>query len=234
LGFNYKQYDYDSLPIRFPGKPILASETGSALESRGTFILPADGYRLWPPDSKNGKTGNEELTCNAYDNTFAYWGASHEQSWLAVKNRPFIAGLFAWSGFDFLGEPVPYPYPARSSYYGIIDLAGLPKDVYYMYQAEWTNKPVLHLLPHWNWTKGDSVDVWAYYNQADEVELFLNGKSLGKRSKSANSVHVTWKVPFEPGILKAISTKNKKIVHEAETKTAGDPYQVVLTAEKIQ
>lgn len=232
LGFNYKQYAYDSLPGRFPGLPIIAAETGSALETRGNFMLPADGFHLWPPDSKNGKTGNDELSCNAYDNTFAYWGATHEQSWLAVKNRSFIAGLFAWSGFDFLGEPVPYPYPARSSYYGIIDLAGLPKDVYYMYQSEWSNKTVLHLLPHWNWKKEDLVDVWAYYNNADEVELFLNGKSLGKKSKIPNMAHVSWKVPFVPGILKAVSTKNKKIVHETEYRTAGDPYKIILTAEK--
>jgi beta-galactosidase len=89
-----------------------------------------------------------------------------------------------WSGFDFLGEPVPYAkFPARSSYYGIVDLAGFPKDVYYMYQSEWTNKPMLHIFPHWNWPEGKLVDVWSYYNNADEVELYLNGKSLGKRKR---------------------------------------------------
>src|SRR5690606_40375683 len=93
-----------------------------------------------------------------------YWGTSHERAWLEVKKRDFLGGIFVWTGFDYLGEPVPYPYPARSSYYGVVDLAGLPKDVYYMYQSEWTDTEVLHLLPHWNWKEGDLVDVWCYYN----------------------------------------------------------------------
>ena len=169
LGFNYKQNAYDSLPIRFAGKPLIAAETASALETRGVYLLPADSNYLWPSDSKDTKSGNVDYTCSAYDNTYAYWGTTHENSWLSVKNRPFMSGLFVWSGFDFLGEPVPYTYPARSSYYGIIDLAGIPKDVYYMYQSEWTKKPVLHVLPHWNWQKGQIVDVWAYYNNADLV-----------------------------------------------------------------
>ena len=232
LGFNYKELDYDSLPFRFPNMPIIATETASALETRGEYLLPADSMRIWPPDSKAKKTGNNQLTCNAYDNTYAYWGNTHEKSWLAVKQQPWMAGLFVWSGFDFIGEPVPYPYPARSSYYGIVDLAGFPKDVYYMYQSEWTNKPVLHILPHWNWKVGDTVDVWAYYNMADEVELFLNDKSLGKKSKDSNNVHVTWKVPFESGILKAVSKKNGKIVLVKQVQTADKPTKIILSANK--
>ncbi len=95
-----------------------------------------------------------------------------------------MSGQYIWTGFDYIGEPTPYPWPARSSYFGIIDLAGFPKDIYYMYQSEWTDKPVLHIFPHWNWKQGQTVDVWAYYNQADEVELFLNGKSLGIQKKT--------------------------------------------------
>ena len=122
-----------------------------------------------------------------------------------------MAGIFVWSGFDFLGEPLPYPkFPSRSSYYGIVDLAGFPKDVYYMYQSEWTTKPVLHIFPHWNWEKGKLVDVWAYYNNADEVELFVNNKSVGKRSKTDTTLHVMWRIPFEPGTLKAVSRKEWK------------------------
>ena len=90
--------------------------------------------------------------------------------------------MFIWTGFDYLGEPTPYWWPSRSSFFGIVDLAGIPKDVYYMYQSEWTDTPVLHLFPHWNWKKGETVDVWAYYNQADEVELFLNGESWVSRA----------------------------------------------------
>jgi beta-galactosidase len=229
LGFNYKQNAYDSLPIRFAGKPLIAAETASALETRGVYLLPADSNYIWPSDSKDTKSGNVDYTCSAYDNTYAYWGTTHENSWLSVKNRPFMSGLFVWSGFDFLGEPVPYTYPARSSYYGIIDLAGIPKDVYYMYQSEWTKKPVLHVLPHWNWKKGQIVDVWAYYNNADLVSLYLNGKLVGTSQKTANRLHAAWKLPFEPGVLKVVSTLKGKVVLTKEMHTAGAPQRLELS-----
>ncbi|MBP6023481.1 sugar-binding domain-containing protein [Ferruginibacter sp.] len=234
LGFNYKDYDYDSLPKRFLNQKFIASETVSGLATRGVYQSPSDTNRIWPPNYKvqDTFTGNKDLTCSAYDNTYAYWGNTHEKAWLAVKKRDFIAGTFVWSGFDFLGEPVPYQWPARSAYYGIVDLAGFPKDVYYMYQTEWTTKPVLHIFPHWNWNKGDMVDVWGYYNNADEVELFLNGKSLGIRKKTADALHVMWRVPFTPGTIKAVSRKNKKTVLVKEIKTAGAPVKIELTADK--
>ncbi|MBS1654344.1 MAG: DUF4982 domain-containing protein [Bacteroidetes bacterium] len=225
LGFNYKDYDYPNLPSRFPGQKFIATETASALETRGVYQYPSDTFRIWPANYKEQDTfarGNKDYTCAAYDNTFAYWGNTHERSWLAVKKYPFMAGLFVWSGFDYLGEPLPYPkYPARSSYYGIIDLAGFPKDVYYMYQSEWTEKPVLHILPHWNWKRGDTIDVWAYYNNADEVELYLNGQSLGVRKKTDSVLHVMWRVPFAAGTLKAVSRRDGKIVLEKIVKTSG-------------
>lgn len=232
LGFNYKLYDYSGLPKKFPGEKIIASETASALATRGHYDMPSDSNRLWPPDAKSKNYGNPDHTVSAYDNTFAYWGATHEQSWNAVKKTDFIAGTFVWSGFDFLGEPVPYQWPARSSYYGIVDLAGFPKDVYYLYQSEWTNKPVLHIFPHWNWKTGDSVDVWAYYNNANEVELFLNGKSLGTKTKTGDSLHVWWRVKYEPGTLKAVSRKEGKIVLTKEIKTAGAPAKIELIADR--
>ncbi|MGG9960834.1 sugar-binding domain-containing protein [Ferruginibacter sp. SUN106] len=234
FGFNYKDYDYDSLPQRFPGQQFIASETVSGLATRGVYQFPSDTNRIWPPNYKvqDTFTGNKDLTCAAYDNTYAYWGNTHEKAWLAVKKRDFIAGTFVWSGFDFLGEPVPYQWPARSAYYGIVDLAGFPKDVYYMYQSEWTTKPVLHIFPHWSWKAGDTVDVWAYYNNADEVELFLNGKSLGTRKKTTEALHVMWRVPFAPGTVKAISKKNGKIVLIKEIKTAGAPAKIELTADR--
>jgi beta-galactosidase len=108
--------------------------------------------------------------------------------------------MFIWTGFDYLGEPTPYWWPARSSYFGIIDLAGFPKDVYWFYQSEWTDKDVLHIFPHWNWNPGQTVDVWAFTN-CDEVELFLNGVSLGKQSKGENDFNLVWKVPYEEGTL---------------------------------
>ncbi len=235
LGFNYKEYDYAELPKRFPGQKFLATETASALETRGVYQYPGDSVRIWPPNFKEQKNftgGNADFTCAAYDNTFAYWGNTHEKSWLAVKNNQHIAGAFVWSGFDYLGEPTPYPFPARSSYFGVIDLAGFPKDVYYMYQSEWSTKPVLHLFPHWNWQVGTTVDVWAYYNNADEVELFLNGKSLGVKKKENNLLHVIWRVPFEPGVLKAVSRKNGKIVLSKEMKTAGKAAKIELIADR--
>ncbi|HYJ38827.1 MAG TPA: DUF4982 domain-containing protein, partial [Chitinophagaceae bacterium] len=216
----------------FPGEILIATETASALASRGHYDLPSDSNRIWPPDSKPFTKGNPDFTVSAYDHAFAYWGATHEESWKAVKKYDFISGVFVWAGFDFIGEPVPYQWPARSSYYGIVDLAGFPKDVYYMYQSEWTNKPVLHIFPHWNWEKGRSVDVWAYYNNADEVELFLNGKSLGRKSKDGDSLHVMWRVQFEPGVLKAVSKKDGKVVLNKEIRTAGKPVKIQLKADR--
>ena len=235
LGFNYKDYDYDSLPIRFRDQKFIASETVSGLATRMVYQFPSDTNRIWPPNYKvqdNFTGGNQDLSCAAYDNTYAYWGNTHERAWAAVKKRDFIAGTFVWSGFDFLGEPVPYPWPARSSYYGIVDLAGFPKDVYYMYQSEWTTKPVLHIFPHWNWQPGTLVDVWAYYNNADEVELFLNSRSLGVKKKKEDDLHVMWRVPFAPGTIKAISRKNGKTVLVKTITTAGAPAKIELTADR--
>jgi beta-galactosidase len=238
LGFNYKAYDYAALPQRFPNQKFIATETASALATRGVYQFPSDSIRIWPPDYKaqdtfSNRNGNKDYTTAAYDNTHAYWGGTHEKTWLAVKQNLHMAGIFVWSGFDFLGEPLPYPkFPARSSYYGIVDLAGFPKDVYYMYQSEWTTKPVLHIFPHWNWEKGKLVDVWAYYNNADEVELFVNNKSVGKRNKTDSTLHVMWRIPFEPGTLKAISRKNGKIVLIKEIKTAGKPAKIELIADR--
>lgn len=232
LSFNYKQDAYPDFPRRFPGQAFIAAETASALETRGYYEMPSDSNRLWPPDSKSKTHGNADHTASAYDNTYAYWGASHEDSWKAVKKYEHISGVFVWAGFDFLGEPVPYEWPSRSSYYGIIDLAGFPKDVYYLYQSEWTTKPVLHIFPHWNWKPGQLVDVWAYYNNADEVELFLNNKSLGTKKKTGDSMHVMWRVPFTAGTLKAVSKKNGKLVLTKEIKTAGSPAKIQLSADR--
>jgi len=235
LGFNYKSYDYDSLPIRFPGMPLIATETASALQTRGVYPPDAERLRIWPPDYKvqaNFTGGFPDHTCSAYDNTFAYWGITHERAWLDVKRQPKLAGAFVWSGFDYLGEPTPYPFPARSSYFGIIDLAGFPKDVYHMYRSEWSSEPVLHLFPHWNHRVGDTVDVWAYYGQAEDVELYLNGRSLGRRSKTDTTLHVSWRVPFEPGVIRAISRSHGREVLRREVRTAGKAVAIRLSADR--
>jgi beta-galactosidase len=234
LGFNYKHEEYGKLPASFPGQKFIASETTSALETRGHYDMPSDSVRFWPADGKHKfeEHGNVDLTVSAYDNVAAYWGTTHEEAWKAVKKLDYMSGLFVWTGFDYLGEPTPYPYPARSSYFGIVDLAGFPKDIFYMYQSEWTERPVLHLLPHWNWTVGKIVDVWAYYNQADEVELFLNGKSLGVKKKIGNELHVMWRVKFEPGTIEAISRQNGKIILTDKRSTAGKPARIELSADR--
>jgi beta-galactosidase len=232
LGFNYKHQAYADFPKNYPGQKFIATENMSALATRGHYDLPSDSIRRWPADHKTPLAGNPDWTVSAYDNVSAYWGSTHEETWKVVKKHDFISGLFIWTGFDYLGEPIPYPWPARSSYFGVIDLAGFPKDAYYLYQSEWTTKPVLHIFPHWNWKPGEVVDVWAYYNNADEVELFLNGQTLGVRKKEGDELHVLWRVPYQPGTLKAISRKDGKTVLTREIKTAGKPAKITLVADR--
>ncbi|WP_245706141.1 beta-galactosidase GalB [Catalinimonas alkaloidigena] len=234
LGFNYKHEAYPELPQRFPGQKFIATENNSALATRGHYDMPSDSIRRWP-EAYNVplKGANDDWTVSAYDNVSAYWGSTHEETWRVIKKYPFLSGMFIWTGFDYLGEPIPYPWPARSSYFGVIDLAGFPKDAYYLYQSEWTNdEPVLHVFPHWNWKPGQTVDVWAYYNQADEVELFLNGESLGTRAKGDDEFHVMWRVPYQPGTIKAISRKNGETVLTREIHTAGAPAKIELVADR--
>lgn len=233
IGYNYAHQTYEYHKKNFPGIPFIATETTSALETRGYYDATSDSIKKWPVrwDLKFTE-GNPGNTVSAYDQVQAPWGSTHEATWKVIKKHDFLSGMYIWTGFDYIGEPTPYEWPSVSSYFGIVDLAGFPKDVYYMYQSEWTNKTVLHLFPHWNWKAGQTVDVWAYYNKADEVELFLNGKSVGIRSKKGDDLHVMWKVPFQPGTLKAVSRKNGKTVLETEIKTAGNPSQLKLTADR--
>ncbi|MBS7564890.1 glycoside hydrolase family 2 protein [Mucilaginibacter sp. Bleaf8] len=235
VGLNYHQEVYADFPKNYPGEKFIAAETMSALATRGFYDQPADTTRLWPASSKEKYTkGNPEMAVTAYDNVAAYWGSTHEETWKIIKKHDYLSGLFVWTGFDYIGEPVPYAWPARSSYYGIVDLAGFPKDAYYMYQSEWTNKNVLHILPHWNWQPGKTVDVWAYYNNADEVELYLNGKSLGVKKKEGDNLHVMWRVKYEPGTIKAVSRKKGKTVLTREVHTAGKPARIELVADRSQ
>jgi beta-galactosidase len=232
-GLNYNHKLYKDFPKNYPGQKLIATETTSSLDTRGFYEMPSDSIRRWPKDGKTKFTdGNAAFAASSYDNVSAYWGSTHEETWAAAKKYDHVSGLFVWTGFDYLGEPLPYPWPARSSYFGIVDLAGFPKDAYYMYQSEWTSKPVLHVFPHWNWTAGKTVDVWAYYNNADEVELFLNGKSLGTRAKTGEELHVVWQVKYEPGIIKAVSRKNGQIVLVKEIKTAGKPAKIELLVDR--
>jgi beta-galactosidase len=230
-GFNYHESDFEPFPENFPEKALIVSESTSGLMSRGIYEMPADSIII-RPERWDRRLDRPLHICSAYDNCHVPWGSTHEVSWREVKRLPHVAGLFVWTGFDYLGEPTPYGWPSRSSFFGIVDLAGFPKDVYYMYQSEWTEKPVLHIFPHWNWNEGQEVDVWAYYNQADEVELFLNGETLGVRSKNDTTFHVAWKVPFHPGVLKAISRKNGCEVLSEEIHTAGEAARVTLKPDR--
>ncbi|WP_183580883.1 beta-galactosidase GalB [Mucilaginibacter sp. X5P1] len=232
IGYNYHNNDLPKFHDRYPGKKFMGTETTSALETRGIYDMPSDSIRKWPVSKNSTGKMNDDFTVSAYDNVTARWGSTHEEAWKTIKKYDFLSGMFIWTGFDYIGEPTPYSWPARSSYFGIIDLAGFPKDVYYMYQSEWTKTPVLHLLPHWNWQPGKVVDVWAYYNQADEVELFLNGKSLGIKKKIGDDLHVMWRVTFEPGTLKAVSRLNGKVVLTSEVKTAGEPAKIEVKADR--
>jgi beta-galactosidase len=234
IGFNYHHEDWPAFKTNYPGKKLIITESVSALETRGHYdLVPVDTIRRWPErwDLPFDK-GNKDFTVSAYDHVSAPWGSTHEESWRVLKNNDFVSGMFIWTGFDYLGEPTPYPWPARSSYFGIVDLAGFPKDVYYMYQSEATSKPVLHLFPHWNWKKGDTVDVVAYYNNADAVELFLNGRSLGTKTKPKDVYHVSWRVPFMPGTLTAVSKKGGKTVLTSKVQTAGAPAAIIASADR--
>ena len=253
IGFNYHHQWAKDVPRNFPDKPFIFSESVSALQTRGYYRMPSDSIYTAPVEWWLPYT-DPSFKCSAYDNMHASWSSTHEETWDVVKHNDFVGGQFIWTGFDYIGEPTPYAYPARSSYFGIIDLAGLPKDSYYMYQSEWTKKPVLHLFPHWNWLPGQQIDMWCYYNQADEVELFINGKSQGIRKKkvhgegnegAANAVsaetdanaavfdrsteyHVMWRVTFEPGEVKVVARKQGREISSQTIKTAGPPHHLVL------
>ncbi|HCX24131.1 MAG: glycoside hydrolase family 2 [Flammeovirgaceae bacterium] len=236
VGYNYHHENFLDVPKDHPGKPFIATETNSSLATRGHYDMPSDSLRAWPIAwDKLFTEGNPDNTVSAYDHVRAPWGSTQEDTWRIVKNNDFISGIFIWTGFDYLGEPTPYVWPSRSSYFGIVDLAGFPKDTYYMYQSEWTEDTVLHVFPHWNLPAGEegkTIDVWAYYNHADEVELFLNGESKGVKQKGADDFHVMWRLEFVPGTVEVISRKDGQEVSKKTLKTAGDPAELQLEADR--
>ena len=232
IGFSYHQQDFPNFPATFPGQKFIGSETTSALATRGSYDMPSDSIRRWPKRwDLPLEGGNPDNTCSSYDNCSAPWGSTHEETWSIIKKYDFLSGMYVWTGFDYLGEPTPYGWPSRSSYFGIVDLAGFPKDCYYLYKSEWTKEPVLHIFPHWNWKDGQLIDVWAYTN-CDEVELFMNGVSQGVKKKGPDDLHLMWRLTYKPGSIKAIGRTNGKDILTEEIKTAGDPYQIRLTADR--
>jgi len=232
IGYNYDLANWKAFPENFPGQAFLATETTSALATRGQYDMPSDTIYRWPIRWDVRFTGgNPDQSISAYDQVSTPWGSTHMESWRLIKKHDYLSGMFIWTGFDYLGEPTPYWWPARSSYFGIVDLAGFPKDAYFMYQSEWTKEPVLHVFPHWNWPEGKVVDVWAYTN-CGEVELFLNGKSLGTKAKSGDDLHLLWRVACEPGVLKAVGRTNGEEILTKEIHTAGPPAKIVLQPDR--
>lgn len=213
-GFNYRQFAVADYHRDHPNQPLLGTEMGSTVTTRG--IYEKDPIRAYVPDQ---------------DITAPWWASKAEDWWkLAAENKYWLGG-FVWTGFDYRGEPTPYKWPNISSHFGIMDVCGFPKNIYYYYKSWWTNEDVLHISPHWNWPDkaGKPIDVWVNTN-ADDVELFLNGKSLGKKTMPRNS-HLKWEVIYEPGTLEAIAyKKGKKLTSKVET--TGQATKVILSPDR--
>ena len=253
VGMNYKPVHYGKMKDMCPQITIYGSETSSCTSSRGVYHLPIEKYQT-----------HESLQVTSYDLIGPPWAYPPDVEFDNLEKNPRILGEFIWTGFDYLGEPTPYggkdnstngywngSWPSRSSYFGAVDLCGLPKDRFYLYQSQWSEKPMVHMLPHWNWEnmKGENIPVYVYTN-CDEAELFLNGKSLGKRVKGVDKTPIkikfiqttdtifnskyrlSWNVPFEKGELKVIAYKNGKSICEKVINTAGKPAKVVLSADR--
>ncbi|HZI21481.1 MAG TPA: glycoside hydrolase family 2 TIM barrel-domain containing protein, partial [Gemmatimonadales bacterium] len=233
LGHNYHHEAWANFPTQFPGAKFIITEAMSALNSRGFYEQPSDSVASYatPYIKDSGPQPNKNYRLSAYDDRKAFWGSLHEESLRLFERYPFLSGMFIWQGIDYLGEPTPYEWPARSSYFGVVDLAGFPKDPYYLYQSVWTTRPMLHVFPHWNWTAGQTIDVWAYTN-ADEVELFLNGVSLGVKRKPEDVSHLMWRVAYAPGTLRAVARQSGRVVATQEVKTAGEPARVALASDR--
>ena len=217
IGFNYNLQYPDGFHKQHPGKPVYGSETASTISQRGVY-----------------QTDPLRNALSAYDLNHTEWSELAEEWWSFYGSREWLAGGFAWTGFDYRGEPTPYGWPSINSNFGIVDMCGFPKDNFFYYKAWWTKEPVLHLFPHWNWEgrEGDEIPVWAYSN-LDEVELLVNGKSLG-RQKVPLFGHVQWNVRYEPGTITAHGWKNGALVLTEERITAGDAVALKLVADRTE
>lgn len=232
VGFNYKPFDYKKKHAEHPNYVLVASETASTVSSRGEYKFPAkEVIDPWYQDYQ----------VSSYDLEHPAWATSPETEFEMQDDCDFMMGEFVWTGFDYLGEPAPYNEgtPARSSYFGIVDLAGLKKDRFYLYQSKWSSKPVLHVLPHWNWPDrvGQNVPVFCYTNYP-MAELFVNGVSAGIKQKDKSNKYTRYRlmwndVVYQPGEIKVVAyDENNKAVSEQIIKTAGEPYSVKLTADR--
>lgn len=213
-GFNYRQFAVAAYHKDHPEQPIIGTEMGSTLTTRGVY--KKDTIAAYLPDE---------------DITAPWWASKAEEWWPLAANNKYWLGGFVWTGFDYRGEPTPFKWPNVNSHFGVMDVCGFPKNLYYYYQSWWSDGDVLHISPHWNWTgkEGQKINVWVNSN-ADDVELFLNGKSLGKKTMPRNS-HLEWDVAYQPGTLKAVATHNGKKI-TSEVKTTGQPYKLKLSPSK--
>jgi beta-galactosidase len=213
-GFNYNLYGLDEYRAEHPDQPIIGTEVASTVSTRGIYVK--DTVNAYVPD---------------YDSMAPPWASTAEYWWRIAATRDWFMGGFAWTGFDYRGEPTPFGWPDINSHFGIMDVCGYPKTVYYYYQSWWTDKDILHIAPHWNWKgrEGQPIPVWINTN-ADNVELILNGKSLGKKDMPRNG-HLEWIVNYAPGRLEAIAfKKGKKIT--AFVETTGQPDKIIIHASK--
>ena len=233
LGHNYHHEVWKDFPTQYPGAKFIITEAMSDLNSRGVYEQPSDSVAnyYWPYDKTKGPQPPANGRLSSYDNSHAFWGSLHEESLRLFERYPFLSGIFIWQGIDYLGEPTPYEWPARSSYFGVVDLAGFPKDPFYLYQSVWSARPMVHLLPHWNWTVGDSIDVWAYTN-AEQVELYLNGALQGVRRKEEKVGHLMWRVAYKPGTLRAVARSAGLVTTSAVVRTTGKPTRVALAPDR--
>jgi len=214
IGFNYNLEFPDRFHKKFPARPVFGSETSSAISTRGEYFKDA-----------------ERNLVNSYDGVVP-WGETPEQWWKVYGSREWLAGGFAWTGFDYRGEPTPYGWPSINSQFGIVDMCGFPKDYYYYYKAWWGKAPSLHLFPHWDWPDrvGEEIPVWVYSN-LDEVELSVNGRSLGWQKVPALG-HVEWKARYEPGVIEARGRKGGRIVLTERRETTGPARSIRLSADR--
>ena len=217
MGYNYMDPGAEAYHNANPKVPVIGTETVSAVGTRGIYVT----------DPKKGYVGS-------YDPYTTTGRASAEGWWRFCNARPWLAGGFVWTGFDYRGEPSPYQWPNISSQYGIIDTCGFPKDTFYYYQSWWTSKPVLHLFPHWNWPgmEGQEIAVWVHSN-LDKVELFLNGQSLGAQETKKDS-HLAWNVKYAPGAIEARGYKDGKHIMTAKRETTGAAAKLVMKPDREQ
>ncbi len=226
-GINYSPGNYDRFHALHPEMPLYGSETSSEVGTRGVYgpdTFSIDGITYLGDQAKG--------YISAYDLHAPPWANTAEAAWQPIADRPYVAGGFVWTGFDYKGEPTPFGWPDINSNFGVMDECGFPKDTYYYYQSVWGDHPVVHVFPHWNWAgkEGQPVNVWAYSN-ADSVELLLNGKSVGAQAMPKNG-HVHWSVPYAPGTLEARAYQGSKMIATDAVQTTGAPAALRMTTDR--